>query len=88
MTGPADVTGPNARKIVDEMGMINLFYSFGTSHPGAPVLHNFPEGLRRLLRRDGALIDLAAIDILRDRERGIPRYNDFRELFHLRRVET
>ena len=37
-------------------------------------------------RRNGAnlekLIDLAAIDILRDRERGVPRYNRFRKLFH------
>ena len=35
-------------------------------------------------RRNGAnleeLIDLAAIDILRDRERGVPRYNRFREI--------
>ena len=37
-------------------------------------------------RRNGAnlekLIDLAAVDILRDRERGVPRYNRFRKLFH------
>jgi hypothetical protein len=29
------------------------------------------------------VIDLAAIDIVRDRERGVPRYNRFRRLFHL-----
>ena len=29
-------------------------------------------------------IDLAAIDILRVRERGVPRYNEFRRLFHLK----
>ena len=33
-------------------------------------------------------IDLAAIDILRDRERAIPRYNRFRQLMGLPRVET
>ena len=32
---------------------------------------------------DGDHIDLAAIDILRLRERGVPRYNEFRRLFHL-----
>jgi hypothetical protein len=26
--------------------------------------------------------DLAAVDILRDRERGVPRYNQFRRLIH------
>jgi len=34
------------------------------------------------------LIDLAAIDIIRDRERGVPRYNRFREMFHMPRVKT
>ena len=28
------------------------------------------------------LIDFAAVDIPRDRERGVPRYNRFRKLFH------
>ncbi len=34
------------------------------------------------------MLDLAAIDIMRTRERGVPRYNDFRELFHKRRVKS
>jgi hypothetical protein len=29
------------------------------------------------------VIDLAAIDLLRTRERGVPRYNEFRRLLHL-----
>src|SRR5581483_12013088 len=29
----------------------------------------------------GKLFDLAAVDIFRDRERGVPRYNDFRRAF-------
>ena len=29
---------------------------------------------------DELLVDLAAMDILRDLERGIPRYNEFRKL--------
>ncbi|TDI35034.1 MAG: peroxidase [Acidobacteria bacterium] len=83
-----DVTGAEARGVVNAFGMANLFYTFGTALSGAPVLHNFPDGLRELRRRDGALVDLAAIDILRDRERGVPRYNDFRELLHLERVTS
>jgi len=44
------------------------------------VLHNFPNALRQLDRLDsqGVHFDLAAIDILRDRERGVPRYCAFR----------
>jgi len=30
----------------------------------------------------GEHLDLAAVDILRDRERGVPRYNQFRRLLH------
>jgi hypothetical protein len=33
-------------------------------------------------------MDLAATDVLRVRERGVPRYNDFRELFHRGRVRS
>ena len=65
--------------------MADLFYSFGVTQSrgrsrctttrtscatsGGPSV------------RRGA-IDLASIDILRDRERGVPRYNAFRELLH------
>ena len=34
------------------------------------------------------VVDLAATDILRIRERGVPRYNEFRRLFHLKPAET
>ena len=34
------------------------------------------------------MLDLAAVDILRNRERGVPRYNEFRRKFHLRPAST
>jgi hypothetical protein len=70
------------------MGMANALYSFGRAHPGAITLHNYPRFLQRLERPDGTIFDLAAIDVLRVRERGVPRYNDFRELFHRPRVRS
>src|SRR5207237_4356487 len=39
-------------------------------------------------RPNGEHIDLASIDILRTRERGVPRYNEFRRLFHLNPVSS
>jgi hypothetical protein len=63
--------------------MADLFYSFGIAHPGAVTLHNFPRGLQFLEREDGIVQDLAAVDILRSRELGVPRYNRFRRLLHL-----
>jgi hypothetical protein len=68
--------------------MTDLFYSFGICHPGALVLRNYPQMLRDLRRPDGDRIDLAAIDVLRDRERGVPRYNKFREFLHLPRFRS
>jgi Animal haem peroxidase len=78
-----DLLGSSGSKLIDEFGFENMFYSFGTSHPGAMRLHNYPNSLRTLLRFDGSRIDLATIDVLRDRERGLPRYVDFRRLFHM-----
>lgn len=60
-------------------GMTNLFYSFGHTHPGLLELNNFPTFLQNFPAEPGvAMTDLGAVDILRDRERGIPRYNEFR----------
>jgi hypothetical protein len=70
------------RDRLEELGMADVFYSFGVAHPGAISLHNFPRYLQHFERADGAVLDLAAIDILRVRERGVPRYNEFRRLVH------
>jgi hypothetical protein len=74
------------RTRLEELGFADAFYSFGRSHPGAITLHNYPRFLQRLERPNGEVLDLAAIDVMRVRERGVPRYNDFRELFHRGRV--
>ena len=83
-----EVGALQVRERLAEMSMSDLMYSFGTLHPGAITLHNFPKFLQHFDRADGTLIDLAAIDILRTRERGVPRYNQFRRLFHLAPAST
>jgi hypothetical protein len=76
-SSPANLTGT----------MADWFYSFGICNPGALVLRNYPNFLRDGFQRpDGDRVDMAAIDVMRDRERGVPRYNRFRELFHLPRI--
>ncbi len=82
------VSGKHARSLMKEVSLTDLFYSFGISHPGAITLHNYPRFLQRLERPVGPLIDLAAVDVLRDRERGVPRYNQFRKLLHLPRIRS
>jgi Animal haem peroxidase len=78
----------HVRDRLTEMSMSDVFYSFGTSHPGAITLHNYPRYLQHFDRADGELIDLASIDVLRVRERGVPRYNEFRRLLHLKAFDT
>ncbi|NEV01059.1 peroxidase [Bradyrhizobium sp. UFLA 03-164] len=92
---PDLIVGPFAMKnaLRDErVTLADVVYSFGAQSPGAVTLRNFPNWMRRMRRRNGQqleeFIDLATIDILRDRERGVPRYNRFRELFHMPRISS
>ena len=78
----------DVRTRLDEVGFVDSFYSFGIAHPGAITLHNYPRFLQELRKPDGTVVDLAAIDVLRIRERGVPRYNEFRRLFDLKAPET
>jgi Animal haem peroxidase len=78
----------HVRERLSEISMADALYSFGTSYPGSITLHNFPRFLQDFHRADGTHIDLASIDVLRVRERGVPRYNEFRRLFHLKPFDT
>ena len=75
-----EISGRRTPRITEHVTMPDLFYSFGTCHPGAVRLHNYPKVLQNLHRDNGEHFDLAAVDIFRDRERGVPRYNQFRRL--------
>lgn len=79
-----DIAGPEALKVLETIPTTDLLYSFGTLHPGLVTMHNFPKFLQEYERPDGHLQDLAATDILRSRELGVPRYNEFRRLLRLK----
>ncbi len=83
-----EVQDKQVRERLDQVPMQDLFYSFGIAHPGAITLHNYPRFLQEFERPDNKLMDLAATDILRMRELGVPRYNEFRELLHRPPVRT
>ena len=65
---------------------LDWMFSFGTSHPGGLLLNNYPTFMQNFVaerntgtaHNDSVRMDMGAIDILRDRERGVPRYNNFR----------
>jgi hypothetical protein len=83
-----EIAGNFAQNVCDDVDITDLFYSFGLMNPGAVTLHNYPRALQQFTRPDGVLIDLAAHDIMRCRELGVPRYTKFREMLHLRPVRT
>src|SRR2546423_9887974 len=83
-----ELQGAGTRSFMDGYDIPDLIYSMGIEHPGAITLHNYPRALQRYRRIDGELMDLATLDILRDRERGVPRYNDFREEMRMPRMRS
>jgi Animal haem peroxidase len=82
-----ELTGPAALQVMAKLRQTDLFYTFGTMHPGLVTLHNYPRDLQQFERPDGKLMDMGAVDILRSRELGVPRYNVFRRLLHLNPAE-
>ena len=83
-----EIAGRRTPTIAERLTMPDLFYSFGVAHPGAITLHNYPRHLQNITLDNGEHLDLATVDIFRDRERGVPRYNQFRRLMHKEPVKS
>ena len=79
-----------AREQFDQdLDFASAFYSFGISYPGAITNSNYPNFLQHLETPDGLPPrDLGTVDIIRDRERGVPRYNNFRRGLHMPPFKT
>lgn len=84
----ADSRNADARKLEEKHGLETLLYSFGVGHPGGLVLDNYPALLQSLKIPLLGTLDMGAVDILRDRERGVPRYNEFRRQFNLMPLDS
>jgi tetratricopeptide (TPR) repeat protein len=77
-----------SKKLTDEFGITNILYSFGTQHPGALVLNNYPRFMQELSIPGNPLFDMGTVDILRARERGVPRYNEFRRQLGMNPIQS
>ena len=75
-------------KLTSGHKMSDLLYSFGVQHPGALVLNNFPRFMQELSIPGRPFYDMGAVDILRARERGVPRYNEFRRKLGLNPIQS
>jgi hypothetical protein len=79
----------NSKLINSRYPIKDLLYSFGKNKTCSLELNNYPSFLRNLKIPDNdSVIDLATCDILRDRERGVSRYNDFRRGFSLTPIKS
>ncbi|NKZ02328.1 peroxidase family protein [Actinomadura latina] len=82
-----DVQGGATEGVMRGVGLANSLYSFGIANPGAITLYNYPRALQAF-ERDGEVIDLSVVDLVRTRRRGVPRYNDFRAGLHKPRIRS
>lgn len=81
------------KKATDAMrqrGLANWALSMGRQRLGVLTLQNHPRFLQNLkmdrLPPGTKQIDVAALDLIRDRERGVPRYNEFRRQYGLKQL--
>ncbi|XP_071705685.1 alpha-dioxygenase PIOX-like [Rutidosis leptorrhynchoides] len=84
-----NLIGKNGEKELSEIGLATQMASMGHQACGALVLWNYPNWLRNIVPQnvDGTdrpdHIDLASLEIFRDRERSVARYNEFRRSLFL-----
>ncbi|MFQ5931165.1 MAG: peroxidase family protein, partial [Nitrospiraceae bacterium] len=83
--------GP-ATKAMRSRGLANWALSLGRQRLGLLALQNQPQFLQNLVMKrldtPTQQVDIAALDIIRDRERGIPRFNEFRRQYGLRQLTS
>jgi hypothetical protein len=73
-----------------ESGLSNWALSMGRQRLGLLELNNHPQFLQNLdIRpRFDVTLDVPALDIIRDREHGVPRFNEFRRQIGLRQLTS
>lgn len=77
-----------APALLREHGLERLAASFGVQHPGQLVNNNYPPALLEAQFPGSPVVDLGATDLYRDRERGVPPFNQFRAEIGLSRFRT
>jgi hypothetical protein len=74
--------------LISEHGIDNIAYSLGIQLPGALVNNNYPAAMLDMAVPGEPVVDLGAIDLFRDRERGVPPYNTLRAELSLNRIRS
>ncbi|XP_052195219.1 alpha-dioxygenase PIOX [Diospyros lotus] len=80
----SNLIGSQGERSLQDIGFVRQMVSMGHQASGALELWNYPVWLRDLIPQnvDGSdrpdHVDLAALEVYRDRERSVARYNEFR----------
>ncbi len=81
-----------ATDMMSANGLANWGLSMGRQRLGALTLNNHARFLQNLkmerLPSESQQIDVAALDLIRDREHGIPRFNEFRRQYGLKQLTS
>jgi len=81
-----------ATGFMHDRGLSNWALTMGRQRLGALALQNHPRFMQNIkidrLNSPTKQIDIAALDIIRDRERGVPRFNEFRRQYGLRTLTS
>ena len=82
----------NAPQAMRQRGIGNWALSMGRQRLGLLTLQNHPQFLQNLslprLQTATNKIDVVALDIIRDRERGVSRFNEFRRQYGLKQLRS
>ena len=81
-----------ATQAMHERGLANWALSMGRQRLGLLTLQNHPRFLQNLslprLQSPTGKIDVVALDLIRDREHGVPRFNEFRRQYGLKQLTS
>ena len=81
-----------ATKALLDAGAANWALSMGRQRLGLLTLQNTPQFMQNIalprLQTATGKIDIAALDVIRDREHGVPRFNEFRRQYGLRQLSS
>jgi hypothetical protein len=87
-----EALGGKATQAMHRYGLADWALSMGRQRLGKLTLQNHPVFLQNLslprLQSPTGKIDVLALDIIRDRERGVPRYNEFRRQYGLTQLTS
>jgi hypothetical protein len=92
MTPVVETFRSRATEAMRQGGLANWALSMGRQRLGLLTLGNHPAFLQNLtlprLKTTTGKVDVAALDIIRDRERGVPRFNEFRRQYGLKQLRS